>query len=420
MSIWQEHSIYLTVEREEYITRKRRELCLMKAIEKLKQGMYGNVWIYGAGKVGRKLWNDFNFMQIEIKGFVVTKYDGVKIPETCVVELADINSNPEDTVFIVTVSKKFRSDIILKLQTAGYNNYIIWDENYLCELWCLGEYSFVDRRKEKDKCCFILAGYKEFLWEKTFCRIEQFIDEDIDVCIISSGIYSKRLEKIAEQNEWSYLSTKINSVTLVQNIAFAIYKDYEWVYKIDEDIFVTEGAFELLLQGYLNAERNSDYSVGISVPLIPINGFGYKTILNKCGKASEYESKFGEICVGGNPESEIEKNPETAVFMWDAMPQLDELKEYFREANEYEVCGVRFSIGFMLMHHSFWEQMNGFSVCGNADMGTDEEDVCANCIIQSKAIIVCQRAIVGHFSFGRQTDRMKEYYYNNQEWFDIH
>ena len=388
-------------------------------IEALKNNTYTNVWIYGAGKVGKKLWNAFHFLGIRADGFVVSKYDGVRIFGAEVRELQNIVSAPAETLFIVTVPEKFREEVVSNLEAREYANYIVWDERCLSELWQMADHSFEDRRKKTDKCCFILAGYKEFLWDKVFGRIETFIPADVDVCIISSGVYNERLSDLAKKNGWSYLATKVNSVTLVQNVAFAIYQEYEWVYKIDEDIFVTEGSFEQLMQGYSDAVKNLGYEIGITVPLIPINGYGYKTILDKYCKSREYEEKFGPVKIGGNPESEIEKNPESAVFMWSELPALDEMNRDFQKEKPYSVCGVRFSIGFILLKHTFWDDMQGFAVSGTADMGADEEEVCANCINGSKAIIVCHHAVVGHFSFGRQTNRMKEYFILNPKRFDI-
>ena len=53
----------------------------------------------------------------------------------------------------------------------------------------------------------ILAGYKEFTWDIVFKRIKEFSDENMDICIVSSGLYSERLSKIAQENDWSYIWT---------------------------------------------------------------------------------------------------------------------------------------------------------------------------------------------------------------------
>ena len=382
-------------------------------------GKYRNVWIYGAGQVGKKLLVDFGFFHIPIEGIVMSKYDGTVIPGIQICSLSEIKTPPKDSVFIITSSAKFHNEIIKNIQESGYENYIIWNVECLCSLWRQAEYHFTDRRKSFDKCCFILAGYKEFLWKDVFERFTYFIPKDIDVCILSSGIHSEKLEMLAEKNSWSYLYTKINSVTLIQNIAFSIFEKYNWIYKVDEDMFITEGSFEGLFDTYQKVEKELQYEPGIVAPLIPVNGYGYSIILYRLGKMSDYENKFGKIVVGGNPESMIEKNPETAVFMWRECPQIDDLNRFFSRETQINLCSVRLSIGFILLKHFLWEDMQGFSVSGNADMGTDEVELCSQCINKSKAIIISTSEVVGHFSFGKQTDRMKEFYIENPNWFKI-
>ena len=78
------------------------------------------------------------------------------------------------------------------------------------------KYVFEDRRKKSRYACLILAGYKEELWDNVFARITAYVPEDVDVCIVSSGVYSKRLSEIAQKNCWSYVSTKANKITLAK------------------------------------------------------------------------------------------------------------------------------------------------------------------------------------------------------------
>ena len=81
------------------------------------------------------------------------------------------------------------------------------------------KYNFTNRSTGKNKCCIILAGYKSFVWDTVFPRIKKFIPEDIDVCVVSSGLYSEELDKICSENDWSYLSTNRNNVSVAQNVA---------------------------------------------------------------------------------------------------------------------------------------------------------------------------------------------------------
>lgn len=388
-------------------------------MDDLIKGKYKNVWIYGAGKIGRKLINTFNFLNINIKGVVISQNDGTLIPNIPIYELPKVTSSLEDTLFVVTASKNYHNEIIENIETHGFSNYIIWDKHCMCKLWRCAEHYFIDRRKHNSRCCFVLAGYKEYLWNDIFERLVRFIPKDVDVCIMSSGVYCDKLEKIARKNGWSYLSTTINSVTLVQNVAFSIYENYKWIYKIDEDIFTTNNAFEKLFVNYHYIKNTTHYEPGIVVPLIPVNGYGYNRILSKVGKMNEFESRFGQAIIGGNPDSEIEKNPEAAIFMWRECPQIDQLNRLMEKENKLDLCGVRFSIGFIFMAHSLWGDMQGFTVTGNADMGMDEEELCAHCINTSKAIIVSKNTVVGHFAFSKQTSCMKRLYFENPDWFKI-
>jgi hypothetical protein len=106
------------------------------------------------------------------------------------------------------------------------------------------DYKFDNRSKNRGKMCYVLAGYKSFLYSVVFARLAKFLDEDIDVCIISSGMYSKELSHICEEHDWSYLSIKKNNVSLAQNTVIRLHPSAEFIYKLDEDIFVTAGYFK--------------------------------------------------------------------------------------------------------------------------------------------------------------------------------
>ena len=373
---------------------------------------YKNVWIYGTSKIGRKLFQAFSILRLPCRGIVTSHNEGIVFPGIDIRSLAEVDSDRENTLFIVAVSEKYQKEIVESLSIYGYEHVLIWDKIYTKELWRLADYHFVDRRQGKKKCCFLLAGYKKFLWEDVFGRLVRFLPEDVEVCILSSGLYSGDLEERAAEHGWSYLSTDWNSVTLIQNIAYALFDYVDWIYKMDEDIFLTENTFEKLYTGFLRSEKEQLYHVGIVAPLIPLNGYGYTYILREQGLYKVYEDIFGKIYAGGNPESEIESNPEAAVFMWDRCIRIDDLNRIFEQKDEWKPCSVRFSIGFILMRRGFWSDMGGFFVSGGSDIGMDEEEICAICMNRSQAMIVCHNAVVGHFSFGKQTRRMQEYYIN--------
>lgn len=284
------------------------------------------------------------------------------------------------------------------------------------------ESKFIDRRKYADKLCLILAGYKPHLYEDVFERISRYIPGDIDVCIVSSGLYSTTLAAIAEKNAWSYLSTKRNCVTLAQNAAILLYKDAKYIYKIDEDIFVTRGCFDMLWQTMMQVEATEPYRVGFVTPLIPVNGYGHLRILKKLGLINVYKEKFERPIYASSSERLIEKSGDAARFFWGEggyIPPIDQMNaQFLNEDFQYSVCPIRFSIGFILMRRDVWERMGMWKVLpDNPCMGVDEEQLCSFCMTNSLAIVVSENTVVGHLSFGQQNDSMKEYYTAHREQF---
>lgn len=287
-----------------------------------------------------------------------------------------------------------------------------------------GKYNFIDRQKGHKKMCVILAGYKKHLWEDVFRRIEKYIPNDIDVCIVSSGLYSEKLNKIAEDNNWSYLSVKQNKVTLVQNIAINLFPKAELIYKLDEDIFVTKNFFNKLYETYKKCQKESYYRIGFIAPLIPINGYAHIRVLEKTNLISAYEKKFGRAQHNWDPTGKIVSNPDVAKFMWgeteSKLRDIDALDEEFaKEPFNYSICAIRFSIGAILFERTLWEEMGRFEVGLGNNMGKDEVGICNYSFADSRAIIVSENTLVGHFSFGNQTQAMNEYYEKNREIFKV-
>ena len=121
------------------------------------------------------------------------------------------------------------------------------------------DYSFDDRRQHAKYLCMVLAGYKEELYDIVFSRLKRFAPEDMDICLITSGKHSDRIATIASENQWSYLSTNENSVSLVQNLAIELHPDAEGIYKLDEDIFVTKHFFMTMRDTYEKLQQEADF-----------------------------------------------------------------------------------------------------------------------------------------------------------------
>lgn len=385
-----------------------------------------HIWIYGAGIVGKRVLAMLSepALGLHIEGMVVSRLrEGQEAPEGYqVAQITDRERVSRESVFIVAVAGPLQKEIVETLRAEGCSRYILWKSEYVSRRWYLADWRLEDRSRGLAKVCLVLAGYKEFLWDTVFERLRRFVPGDVDVCILSSGVYSGRLSETAQENGWSYLSTQVNDITLIQNIAIGHYEKAEWIYKMDEDIFVTQGCFEELMETYREVEASGAYRICFAAPLIPVNGYGYIRILEHVGKREAYEGRFGRAYYGGYPESMIEKDAGAAQYMWGAegeIPQLDRLNRLLRDTGGYSICGVRFSIGFILLHRSIWKSMGGFIVTGRLDLGVDEEELCRHGMLYAKAIIVSEGTAVGHFSFGQQTEGMRRFYEKNPRLFQI-
>ena len=262
-------------------------------------------------------------------------------------------------------------------------------------------YIFEDRKQDKEKVCFILAGYKSFLYEAVFGRIKKFIPNDIEVCILSSGKYDGKLSIIAKENNWSYLSIKRNNVSLAQNVGINLFKNAKYIYKLDEDIFVTENYFDILFKTFKDCESNGKYRIGFVAPTIPINGFGNYIVLDRFDLLKVYEEKFEKPLHETGPHRMVENNPEVAKFFWGNggyVPSIDEMNEKMNQDEFcYTDCPIKFSIGAILFEREFWENMRMLTVSGGAGVGGDEIQICKYCTLQSRAMIISKNAVVRSF-----------------------
>lgn len=228
----------------------------------------------------------------------------------------------------------------------------------------------------------------------------------------------EELEKIAEQNSWSYLATTRNNLCVAQNLLFKIFVGVDKFYKIDEDIFITKYFFEELNKVY-EASKNDFYVPSIICPLINVNGFGHVEILKRFKAVDEYSKRFEPVKYLAGPDRMIENNPEVAKFMWGCdgtIPKIDKMSEILKKDDfSYVVCPIRFSIGAIMFDRTLINVLNGFKVEKGIGLGTDEIQICGLSSINSLVILVSKNTVVGHLSFGKQNKTMEEYFKNNRE-----
>lgn len=279
-----------------------------------------------------------------------------------------------------------------------------------------GEYEFIDRSAGKEKLLIILAGYKEYLWESVFARVKKYLTEDMDICVLTAGYANERLMNLCEEENWSYLYTKENKLALVQNFAIREHVNAKWIYKIDEDIFVTEGLFDELYHTYQKVEEENKYHVGFVAPLMGVNTYGYRRILEDMHCVEEYCNRFGDTSIG---MGEIYSNPYAAEYMWNKTLPINEFAHTLQEKeNDYSVCPCRFTIGCILISREVWNSIGGFMNAPEGSLGIDEEYLCKWCMDSAHAIIIAERAYAGHFAFGAQTKHMKAVYEKRRAEFD--
>ena len=287
------------------------------------------------------------------------------------------------------------------------------------------KYQFIDRRKKSSKLLIVLAGYKELVWKNVFDRLKKYVPREFDICIVTSGLINFDLMKMCEENEWSYLSTEVNHVSLVTNLAILNHPDAQYIFKMDEDIFLTSDVFDVCLETYWKAENR--YEIGFVSPLIPINGYGYVRLLEIFGSDLLWEEKFGDLkytdCYCHHKI--IHDSPDAAKFMWGEgnpnMNDIDIMNDRLKSMDfKYSVCPIRYSIGFILFHRNVWIKMNMLPVTKYFNMGSDEIYFCNFCMMQGRAMIISENSVVGHFNYGGgQTKAMENYYKEHIEKFII-
>ncbi len=282
---------------------------------------------------------------------------------------------------------------------------------------------FENRSQGKEKLCLILIGYKPLLWKAVLGRLKKFVPNDVDVCLTSSGKYCEELSKLCLKNNWSYLSTKKNNLCLAMNVTIKQFKEALYIYKLDEDMFISKGFFETLFETSSYVNDNTIYNVGIVAPLIPINGFGYYYLLKKYDQLEQFEKQFGKskITCGEEKESTFTRDCRIPPYFWNRSNPLSDIDSMNLSAQHssfsFLICPIRFSIGAILFSRKLWEDMGMFTVHGGNGLASDEIQICEYCNSHSQSIVVSENSIVGHFAYGPQTGNMFSYFDENQDIF---
>jgi len=272
-----------------------------------------------------------------------------------------------------------------------------------------GTANLADRSRGSERLAIILAGYKPHLWDITLPRFERFLPADADVCLLSAAKRVPELEELAERRGWSYLSTRANHVSLVQNLAIRAHPAARYVFKFDEDILITDGLCERLLDAHERIAAAGRYWPGFVSPVLNLNGFTYVRFLEQQGLAEAYRERFGELIHAGG-QIPVTEDGAAARWMWENSLPFDEIAA--RMATEpfgFSTVPHKFNIGAILFERGIWEGLGGFRVRPpSGGLGVDETQLCKWCVHTSHAMCVAHNAFAGHFAFGAQDAAMRE------------
>ena len=180
---------------------------------------------------------------------------------------------------------------------------------------------FDDRRTGANVLVCMLAGYKSDLWRFVMPRFRAALPE-ADVCIISPGLRHDGLADLCRREGWSYLSTATNDVALAQNVCYRLHDGAEMIVKLDEDMFLLPDTITRLLAAYRDIKAEGVVDPGFVAPMIPLNGFCYRYLLEMLGLLDAYEAAFGRAKLATSGLA-VHTDPAAARWIWERTAPLD-------------------------------------------------------------------------------------------------
>jgi hypothetical protein len=254
---------------------------------------------------------------------------------------------------------------------------------------------------------FILAGYKPSLWPLTLERIRRYAPSTADICVVTAGKRVPEIGTLCAKNGWTYLSTSLNKTGLALNKAIEAHPHASRLFKLDEDVFVAEGFFKDLADGYDSLRYRGSYEPGFCAPMLNVNGISYAGFLEYLDAKDAYFQEFGEIRVACDGVR-AHHDPKAAEWLWLRSLPFDSVAAKIRQKPATEtLIGSRFSIGAIYFERSFWRQIGGFaSTWRQGILGIDESSLCTACVLASRPMFYLNNVFAGHFSFYPQERSM--------------
>lgn len=278
--------------------------------------------------------------------------------------------------------------------------------------------------RNKKKMCYIISGYKPYLWSDVFERIKLFQPNDMEVCVASSGKYCQELSNLCKRNDWVYLSTEQNNVCVLSNIVIREFPQAEYIFKLDEDIYLPQGYFDDMVVAYELIEKETPGVIGFICPALPLGFYGMHDFLIRKNCLEEYNKRFGKHYVGGttlNPA--FRQHVGVDVFIWEKIGIFDECaKEYKGSGFAYEPCATRCGIAAILFKRKFWDTMGGLKKTRGKGLGDqgDEGQITAYCALNFQMTYCVKNILVGHFAFGGSEPDVLKFKEKHPEYFELH
>ena len=281
------------------------------------------------------------------------------------------------------------------------------------------KYLYDNRQKGFENLLIIVAGFQPYYWDQVFARVNksrETFGESIDICVcVPEGIKGSKddLRKRCEKLGWSFLYIHLDLLSQVQNTAIKLHPHAQWIYKIDEDIIMSEDYFCRLKHAYINADSKSFYPIGFMGPLLNINAACAPYFLKTVGAYDEFRAKYGEYRIKFQKEDDlIHKSKELAEFIWEKSVPFDEVAAgiYSKNKGVFVVSPVRYSIGAILFKRDYWEQIGFFKVGILGQMGLEEEQICGFSLVNFKPIFIALDVFAGHLGFYTQKETCRRFF----------
>lgn len=277
---------------------------------------------------------------------------------------------------------------------------------------------FVDRSRGAAEMVLVLAGHKPQLWPHTLARIARAAPPQADVCLVTPGIDRAELRALAAASGWSYLATERGHVSVAQNLAIRAHPHARLIHKIDEDMFVADGFFAAMAEGYRRVGAEAEHRVGYCAPTINVNGYSFLDYVRELGREAEWRERFGRP-VRAHEGTPAQRDGDAAVWLWaSGLPVDDVAARFARRPFGFRIVPHRFSIGAIVFERGLWEAMQGFQrKLPPPGLGEDEQQIAVACLGRSLIIAVLDNVYAGHFGFGAQTPAMLAAYGDRLEAF---